>query len=221
MVKIDRSRRDFVLAAAASASLAAFPALPAFAASAARGRDYQPIDPPQPTESGAKIEVIEFFSYGCPHCNDFHKPLNAWVAKLPADVAFKRVPAGWNAAWANLAKLYYALEVTGDVARLDSAIFAAIHEQGVRMPVPDDMQAWVEKQGVDGRKFADAYKSFSVASKVNRANQMVQAYRINGVPALAVDGRYLVSTEGVKNLGEVLTRADAVVALARSDKARK
>jgi thiol:disulfide interchange protein DsbA len=221
MVKTDRSRRDFVLAAGAAATLVAFAPLSALAAPAVRGRDYQPIDPPQPTESGGKIEVIEFFSYGCPHCNDFHKPLDAWVAKLPADVAFKRVPAAWNGAWANLAKLYYALEVTGDVARLDGAIFAAIHEQGVRMPIPDVMQEWVEKQGVDGRKFADAYKSFGVASKINRANQMVQSYRIGGVPALAVEGRYLVSTEGVKSLGEVLTRADAVIAQARSDKARK
>ena len=221
MVKIDRSRRDFVLAAGAAATLAAFAPLPALAAPAVRGRDYQPIDPPQPTESGAKIEVIEFFSYGCPHCNDFHKPLDAWVAKLPGDVAFKRVPVAWNGAWANLAKMYYALEMTGDVARLDSAIFAAIHEQGVRLPIPDAMQEWVEKQGVDGRKFADAYKSFGVASKINRVNQMVQAYRISGVPALAVEGRYLVSTDGVKSLGEVLARTDAVIAQARSDKGRK
>ena len=90
------------------------------------GKDYTPISPAQPTDDPAKIEVLEFFSYGCPHCSDFHPLISSWAAKLPGDVVLKRVPITFGrAAWANIAKLYYALEATSDLARLDTTIASA------------------------------------------------------------------------------------------------
>ena len=114
-------RRSFVAAAFA---LGAAYAMPAFAQNA----PYTPISPAQPTEDASKIEVLEFFSYGCPHCADFNPLLHAWAAKLPGDVVIKKVPITFGrAAWANIAKLYYTLEITGDLQRLESDVFKAIH----------------------------------------------------------------------------------------------
>ena len=189
-------------------------ALPASAQTA--GKDYTPISPPQPTEEPAKIEVLEFFSYGCPHCADFNPLLGAWIAKLPADVVVKKVPITFGrAAWANIAKLYYALEVTGDQHRLEADVFRAIHQERQNLFEDKAIMEWVAKKGVDQKKFADAFNSFGVMSKVKRGDQLAQAYKIQGVPALAVDGKYLV---GGKDYNEALAIADKLVAKARSEK---
>ena len=165
------------------------------------GRDYVPIVPAQTSDHPAKIEVIEFFSYGCPHCSDFHPVLGKWSATLPGDVVLVRVPITFGRPqWASLAKLYYALEATGDLARLDGAVFDALHRKGIKLYDDRSVADWVKAQGVDGKKFADAYSSFGVVSKVKRADQMAQAYKIQGVPALAVDGKYLVLGKEIKGL---------------------
>ncbi|WP_201209245.1 thiol:disulfide interchange protein DsbA/DsbL [Rhodocyclus purpureus] len=184
------------------------------------GRDYAPIDPAQPTDNPAKIEVLEFFSYGCPHCKDLNPLLDKWIANQRADVVVQRVPVSFGRPqWANLSKLFYALEATGDLSRLDGAIFAALHDKGLRLYDERSIKEWVAAQGVDAKKFADAFSSFGVASKVRRADQMVQSYRIDGVPALTVEGRYRVVTQG--NLESLLTQTDRIIAKARSEKARK
>ncbi|MBI2308183.1 MAG: thiol:disulfide interchange protein DsbA/DsbL [Rhodocyclales bacterium] len=188
-------------------------------AQVAAGRDYVPIDPPQPGETPAKIEVIEFFSYGCPHCNDFHPLISKWAAKLPADVVFKRVPVSFGRAqWANIGKLYYAAEAIGELGRLDGAAFQAIHEKGVKLYDEATIMQFAVQQGVDGKKFADAFGSFGVQSKMKRADQMTQAYKVQGVPAIAVDGRYMVLNEGIKSYEELLARTDKVIAKARAEK---
>lgn len=208
------ARRNFV---GATLGAALSLALPAFAQTA--GKDYTLVAPTQPTEDAGKIEVLEFFSYGCPHCNEFNPLLAAWAAKLPGDVVLKKVPVTFGrAAWANIARLFYALEVTGDAHRLESEVFKAIHTERQNLFDEKGLAEWIAKKGIDSKKFADAFNSFGVMSKVKRADQMAQAYRISGVPALAVDGKYLV---GGKDFGDTLAIADKLVAKARSEKSGK
>ena len=213
-MKFDRRRfvsTVFALGAALSV------ALPAQAQTA--GKEYQPIVPAQPTEDAARVEVIEFFSYGCPHCADFNPLLSTWIAKLPGDVVVKKVPVSFGrAAWANIAKLYYTLEITGDLGRLEADIFKAIHQDRVNLFEEKALTDWVVKRGVDQKKFSDTFASFGVMSKVKRGDQMAQAYRIGGVPSLAVDGKYMVNG---KDFVETLANADKMIALARSEKSGK
>ena len=206
------ARRLFLAATVAFAAALAAAAQPA-------GQDYTPITPVQPTEDANKVEVIEFFSYGCPHCSEFHPLISAWAAKLPADVVVRKVPITFGrAAWANAARLYYALEATGDLARLDGEVFKAIHSDRVNLFEEKAITEWVARKGVDPKKFADAFASFGVMSKVKRGDQMAQAYKINGVPALAVDGKYMV---GGKDFSEALAITDKLIAKARSEKPGK
>jgi thiol:disulfide interchange protein DsbA len=195
-------------------------ALPAAAQTA--GREYVPIEPAQATDNPAKIEVIEFFSYGCPHCSEFHPTVSKWSAKLPADVAFKRVPVSFGRAqWANLSKLYYALEATGDLAKLDGAVFHALHEKGLKLYDDKSIAEWVAAQGADAKKFTDAYNSFGVVSKVKRADQLAQAAKIQGVPALAIDGKFLMVNEGIKDWADLVARTDKVIDKARTERNKK
>jgi thiol:disulfide interchange protein DsbA len=192
-------------------------ALPLRAAGLIEGTHYRTLDPPQHTDTNGKIEVLEFFSEGCPHCNEFYPLVSAWAAKLPKDVVFKRIATGMGrTAWTNLAKADYALESTGDFARLDGQIFHAIHEE--RQPLFDEksLTNWVSKHGVDPRKFVTAFNSFGVNTKLNQAEQMVENYKIDGVPALAVDGKYVVMGNSFEQL---LANADALIAKARAERA--
>lgn len=196
-------------------------ALPAHAQLIA-GRDYAVIEPAQPTDNAAKIEVVEFFSYGCPHCNDFHPLISKWSAKLPAEVSFKRVPISFGRAqWASLAKLYYALETTGDLARVDGAVFQAIHEKGVKLYDDKSILEWIGTQGIDTKKFTDAYNSFGIMSKVKRGDQLGQASKIQGVPALAVDGKYLVIGKEIKGPDDLLLLTDKLIDKVRGERGKK
>ena len=210
------ARRNFVRSIfAIGAALTV--AMPALAQTA--GKDYTPITPAQPTDDAAKIEVLEFFSYGCPHCSDFHPLISAWAAKQPGDVVFKRVPVSFGrAAWANAAKLYYTLEATGDLAKLDGDVFKAIHNDRTNLFDEKAILEWVTKKGVDPKKFSETFNSFGVMSKVKRGDQLAQSYKISGVPAVAVDGKYLV---GGQSFGEVLGTADKLIAKARAEKPGK
>ena len=186
------------------------------------GRDYVNIEPPQPTDNPAKIEVVEFFSYGCPHCNDFHPLISRWASKLPADVSFRRVPVSFGRAqWANIGKLYYAAEAIGELGKLDNAAFHAIHVKSIKLYDDNTITEWAAQQGVDKAKFGEAYKSFGVASKMQRADQMAAAYKIQGVPAIAVDGRYLVVGKEVKSYEDLLTLADQLIGKVRTERSKK
>jgi len=210
------TRRHFVSSVFAVFS-ALTVAMPSFAQTA--GKEFTLVTPAQPTEDAGKIEVLEFFSYGCPHCADFNPLLTAWVAKLPADVVVKKVPVTFGrAAWANIAKLYYTLEITGDLHRLEADVFKAIHAERQNLFEEKALTEWVVKKGVDPKKFAETFGSFGVMSKVKRGDQMAQAYRITGVPALAVDGKYLIGDMG---FNEKLAVADKLIAKVRSEKSGK
>jgi thiol:disulfide interchange protein DsbA len=206
--------------AAIALTLLAF-AVPA-QAQLATGRDYVLIEPPQATDDPAKIEVTEFFSYACPHCNDLNPHILRWAAKLPADVVFKRVPVGFNSPFYQLmARLYYTLEVIGELPRLDDAVFNAIHVKGLKLIDEKSILDWVTAQGVDAKKFSDAYNSFGVSSKVKRADQVAQTSKIRGVPALVVDGRYLVVGQTVKTQADLLALTDKLIDKTRSERKQK
>ena len=170
----------------------------------------------QPT---GPVVLVEVFSYGCPHCKDFHPLISKWAAKLPPDVVFKRVPISFGRAqWANLGKLYYTAEAINELGRLDNAAFIALHEKGVKLYDDATINQFAVQEGVDGKKFAEAYGSFGVQSKMKRADQLAQGHKVQGVPAIAVDGRYMVLNEGVQGYEELLARADKVIGKVRSEK---
>ena len=210
-----------------AALLIAFAASAASAAQLTAGRDYTAINPPQPTESGKKVEVIEFFWYGCPHCNALQPSLRNWLKQKPADVEYRRVPAVLADQWIPLTRTFYALEVVGALDKLHAEVFSAIHEKNVRLQDPKILFDWVAQHGVDRQKFADAYGSFGVQSRTQRSVEMTRHYDVSGTPTITVDGKYLIapsmtlkpdrSVDYVKFF-QVL---DQVVAMARKERAGK
>jgi len=188
----------------------------------ALGRDYVVIEPAQLTDDPGKIEVIEFFSYACPHCNDLAPHIAKWATKLPADIAFRRIPVGFSSPfYQNMARLYYALDAIGELQRLDDGVFTAIHVKGLKLIDEKSIAEWVSSQGVDAKRFSDAYNSFGVISKTKRADQMAQAAKITGVPALVVDGRYLVTGKDVKTHDDLLALTDKVIEKRRAERRKK
>ena len=176
------------------------------------GVEYRVLTTAQPTDAADKIEVLEFFWFGCPHCYHFEPVLDPWIKKLPKDIQFRRVPAMFNDEYAQGARAYYALEAIGEEQRLHKALFEAVHT-GARLRVADEaaLTDWLAKQGVDTKKFAAAYRSFSVEGKLKRAGQLTQAYKIEGVPALAVNGKYVVITDNIKSFEQMVGVADFLI----------
>ena len=179
------------LRAFAAAITLSFIASGAFAQAPVAGKDYVAVTPPQPTDTGSKVEVIEFFSYACPHCSSLEGPLNAWLKKKPADVEFKRVPVVFHESWAPLARLYYTLETLNMTDKLHGEVFKAIHEQKARLQDAKSIEDWAASKGVDRKKFTDAYNSFSVQSRTKLSNDMSRRYAVEFTPAVVVNGRFL------------------------------
>ena len=159
-----------------------------------QGTDYQALNPARPTSTPNKIVVTEFFSYQCPHCYQFSPILNSWVSKLPSDVVFERVPVSFGRPdWGSIAQAYFSLQAMDKLdAKMDTAIFAAIHEQRIKLTDLSSITDWVSKQGVNGKDFSDMYTSFGIGSKMKNAEQATVAYNISGVPTLIIDGKYTV-----------------------------
>ena len=181
------------------------------------GKDYVRLSTPaRVTAPAGKIEAIEFFWYGCPHCNAFEPMLDGWSRKLPADVAFHRVPVGFTALHLTHAKLFYAIEATGRLDALHRKVFAAIHVQGQRMKDEAETVAFMNANGVDGAKFAELFKSFSVQTKAQQAKQLSEDYKIDGVPALGVQGRYYTGGSLAGSNERALAVVDFLVQRTRS-----
>jgi thiol:disulfide interchange protein DsbA len=215
MLKRPLSALAFVASALLALSMFTF----AQAATPVKGKDYMELSPPQPTESGDKNEVVEFFWYRCPHCYALEPYLEGWVKKLPQDTQFRRVPAVFNEEWALDARVFYALESLGQVDRLHRALFDQIHKNGgaglkgqTYMKFVSD---WLAKQGVDPAKYDAALRSFTVESKVKRAFQFAQSYRLDGVPSIAINGRYLVSASQVGDRQGMIDVSDALLGQVR------
>ncbi len=189
---MNRRRFSLQLAAAGVAMPFARQAL-AQQAPFAEGRDYIRLAQPAPTSTPGKIDVLEFFWYGCPHCNAFQPAVEAWSARLPGDVAFRRVPVGFSAMHETHAKLYYALEALGEVDKLHRRVFAAMHVQRRRLDKEADMAAFAAEQGLDRDKFVDALRSFGVSTKARQAKALAEAYKIDGTPSMGVHGRFFTS----------------------------
>ena len=158
---------------------------------------YTELNPPQPTvaDDGKKIEVVEFFWYGCPHCYNIEPMVEQWKKTLPPEAVFRPFPAVFNARWGHDAAIFYTFEALGVLDRMHRPFFDAIHQNGLRSDDPKALAEWVRNHGMDPKKFEDTMKSFSVQAKVRRAAQLTAAYKIDGTPAFAVDGRYTVSAE--------------------------
>ena len=158
------------------------------------GTHYVRLSQPVPTGPAGKIEVIEFFWYGCPHCNAFEALLEPWVKQLPADVVFHRVPVAFSAEpFVAHQRIFYALDSLGLVAAMHRKVFYAIHNDRMRLDKPADISAFMARNGVDAAKFMEAFDSFAVQSKSKQAAQQAAAYKIDGVPALGIQGRYYTS----------------------------
>jgi len=155
------------------------------------GTDYAVLETIAPVEAPAgKIEVVEFFWYNCMHCNAFEPILSEWAKKLPKDVAFRRVPVAFNASFAPQQRLYYALEAMGLLEKVHPKVFAAIHVDKLNLSKGEAITEWIGKNGVDTAKFLAQYNSFGVVTKAQKASQLQNAFKVEGVPALGVAGRF-------------------------------
>ena len=193
------------LAAVLAASSVGYAALQA-------GRDYQAIPTPQPTQAPkGKTEVIEFFSFACPHCYEAHRKVLEWAHKLPANVTFRQIPVDFHKpGWGPLAQAAYAMQAIGQFDRLESPFFDAIHKE--QKPLFDEkaITAWMAEHGVDAKEFTAAWNSFIVSTHMAQNDRMVENYQVGGVPLFVVDGRYQVGgatfDEMLSNAAELATQ---------------
>ena len=180
------------------------------------GVDYVPIANGQPLQPGSgRIEVAEVFGYTCPHCATFDPELNAWKKRQPADVSVVQVPAPFGGYWDPYARAFYAAEALGVLEQSHQAMFNAIHLQR-SMPVgantgAADLAPFYAQYGVDAKRFADAYNSFGVDAKINRARQFAVKSGVEGTPSIVVNGKYLVPV-GAGGFGKMLQTVDWLVA---------
>ena len=196
-------------------------ALAPILADAQQAKPFLELNPPIPTERSGKVEVVEFFWYGCPHCFDLEPFLKKWTAKLPKDVEFRRIPAIPTERWMPNARTFYTLESLGLLERMHGEVFDAIHIDRVNLNDEKIQLEWMAKKGVDRAKFAEAWKSFSVQSKTKRAVQLTQAYDVTGVPALVVDGKYFTSVSMTGSPEGLMQTLDSLIAKARAERPKK
>ena len=182
-----------------------------------QGQEYTLLNPPQATDGGGKVEVIEFFSYACGHCYKLEPFLESWAKKLPADVTFKRIPGVGSAAWPQLGLLYYSLEAMGKLDTVHGKAFDAMHKENVNLANSKVREGWLAKQGIDPVQYTAVEKSFSVQSKLSRATQLMGAYKVDGVPMVIVNGKYVTSTGHAGGPERVIPVMEHLIALARKD----
>jgi protein dithiol oxidoreductase (disulfide-forming) len=181
--------------------------------------DVVPLNPPQPVENDGKIEVLEFFAYGCPHCAALEPKLEAWAKKLPPDVKLKRVPGAAALRGIDNAALFYTLEAMGMQEKLQQKIFDAANVQNVILGNPATLNSWLEKQGVDIKKFAEIQKSFSIQNRITRSKAMSVDYKIASVPTVVVNGRFAAQVPGGEaGPDQFFVNLDKLIADARPSK---
>jgi thiol:disulfide interchange protein DsbA len=195
-------------------ALAAIALLP-LGAAAQSGLPYERLQPSQRVAEAGKIEVIEFFWYGCPHCYRLEPSLNAWAKNKPADVVMKRVHAVPSPSWLPHAKIYYTLETLGVAEQLHGKVFDAIHKDGKNLTNEKILDAWLQQNGVDAAKYHEVEKSFTVDSKLKRANQLTAAYKVDGVPRIFVDGKFYTGPEFAGGEDKIMGAVDQMIAAER------
>jgi len=189
----------------------------AIGATRAQAADYALVSPPQPTEANGKIEVLEFFWYGCPHCYHLEPMVNAWLKTIPPDVVFKRVPAYPSESWGEAARIYYTLEAMGLLGQYHERVFDAIHKDGVNLVNRKIREQWLAKNGIDVKKYNQVEKSFTVATNLARARQMTQNYKVDSVPRVIVNGKYYVGAEEAGGPDRIFKVVDELIAKVRQE----
>lgn len=185
---------------------------------AEEGFEFKHLKNPLGVETGKQIEVAEFFWYRCPHCNQLEPGLKAWAKKLPGDVKLRPVPAVFNDNWMPGAKIFYALEEMGALAKLHEKVFHAYHKEGLNLNDEAQLMAWVKRQGLDEAKFKAAYQSFSVQTKAMKGAKAAQSAGIDGVPAVLVDGKYLTSISMTLTEARLFEVLDQLIERARKER---
>lgn len=207
-------RRHLKLALAAAAGMAVAPALNAQRNAPVPGTEFRLINPPQPVDTAGKIEVLEFFWYACPHCASLEPMIRSWAKQLAADVVFRRAHVPFNEL--KHQQLFYTLEALGKSDQADDKVFAAIHVDRNRMDSLDKIVSVIEKAGVDRKAFTDTWESFSVQTRMRKATSMAANYKIESVPSIIVNGKYLTSPSMAGGNAGVLQVVDFLVAKERA-----
>jgi thiol:disulfide interchange protein DsbA len=176
---------------------------------------------PQPVSVPGKIEVIEFFHYGCESCNRLEPQLRAWLKTLPQDTSFRRVPALRRTAWVPLTRVYFALEELGELERLHAQVYQAVHERGLNLGNSTELYAWAQQSGLDSVKLEEILDSDLVRTQVQRARDATVAYGIRATPSFVVDGKYMTSGSMVGSLEALLPTVDGLIDKARAARALK
>lgn len=183
------------------------------------GKDYRTLERPLATDAGAgKIEVLEFFWYSCPHCNAFEPAFAQWAKAAPKDVVVRRIPVAFREDFAPQQRLYFTLEALNLLDTLNHKVFAAIHVEKLSLNTDASVLAWAEKQGVDKAKFTETFKSFGVASKLKRAVQLQNEFKVEGVPSLGVAGRYYIDGTLAGSMDRALKVAESLINQTRQGK---
>ena len=179
------------------------------------GTHYVRLNTKVPVPEGGKIDVVEFFWYGCPHCYSFEPSLEAWTKRLPPDVVFRRANVAFTALHETHSKIFYSLEALGQVEAMHRKVFAAIHQQRKRLDREGDIADFMAENGIDKAKFVDTFRSFGVATKVRQGKQLSEAYKIDGVPAIGVQGRWFTSGSLAGDNSRALAVTDYLIQQAR------
>lgn len=182
------------------------------------GKQYIELSNPVPVSQPGKIEVVELFWYGCPHCYAFEPTINPWAEKLPADVNFKRIPAMFGGPWDAHGQMFLTLEAMGVEHKVHAAVFDAIQNQHKRLTKPDEMADFLATQGVDKDKFLATFNSFAIKGQINQAKELAKKYEITGVPSLVVNGKYRFDLGSAGGPEGVLNVADQLIAKERAAK---
>ena len=182
------------------------------------GFDYRILPIAQPSETKGKVEVIEFFWYGCPHCYDFEPELSSWVKRQPKDVVFRRVPVAFRDDFMPHSQLFYALEAMGKGDALNEKVMYAMHKENKRLLTENEIADWVASQGIDRNTFLATYRSFAVVSKARAAKQLTESYRIDGVPTIVMQGKYVTSPSIAGSKAKAIVVMDYLEEKIRKDK---
>ncbi|MGO1269645.1 MAG: thiol:disulfide interchange protein DsbA [Pseudomonas bubulae] len=182
------------------------------------GKTYVELSNPVPVAVPGKIEVVELFWYGCPHCYAFEPTINPWAEKLPKDVNFRRIPAMFGGPWDAHGQLFLTLEAMGVEHKVHNAVFEAIQKQGKRLTKPDEMADFVATQGVDKDKVLATFNSFAIQGQIKQAKELAQKYGVQGVPTLIVNGKYRFDLGSTGGPEATLNVADQLIAKERAAK---
>lgn len=216
MSRLSLSRRQLLIAAALSPCIAH-----AQGRAPQEGKDYTLVKPAQPTEGGNKIEVLEFFQYTCPHCATYEPVLEGWRKTLPADVEYRRNPIAWDDRTVPHVRIYYTLEALKKTSELHTKVFRAIQQEKRPLLRPDEIADFMAANGIDRKQWLDTFNSFTVATRANRAGQVWKAYKIDGTPAMGIDGKFVTAPSMVGSREGSLQVMDLLIQRARAERQGK